>query len=67
MFRSHHVVAMLVALLLVAVTLTAARAGFVCGIVALHGKQGMGDGPTTMPILQALRNAGYTIQSPTMC
>ncbi len=45
----------------------ARAAGSHIGIVVLHGKQGMAGDRPTAPFRQALRNAGYTVQAPTLC
>lgn len=52
---------------LIALTLPSARAASDIGIVVLHGKQGTAGDRATAPFMQALRNAGYLIQAPTMC
>ncbi len=65
--RPRHVATALAALLLIALTTPPSRAGSDIGIVVLHGKQGQGGDRPTAPFLQALRNAGYATQAPTMC
>ena len=63
----RRLAAAIAAVSLIALTLTSARAGSDIGIVVLHGKQGAAGGRPTASFLQALRNAGYMIQAPTMC
>jgi pimeloyl-ACP methyl ester carboxylesterase len=51
-----------------AITATPIQAGSDIGVVVLHGKQGMGGGDrVTAPFINALHNAGYATQAPTMC
>lgn len=63
----RRLTAAFVLLSLLALALPMARAGSDIGIVVLHGKQGMGGDRTTAGFLQALQNAGYAVQAPTMC
>ena len=64
----RRLAAALALLSLLALPPTPARAaGSDLGIVVLHGKQGMAGDRPTAAFLQALRNAGYAIQAPTMC
>jgi len=65
---SRRRLAALAQLPFLALPFTPARAaGSDIGIVVLHGKTGMAADRPTAPFLQALRNTGYTIQTPTMC
>ncbi len=64
---SRRLAAALAFLSVLALPSAPVRAGSDIGIVVLHGKQGMSGDRPTAPFLQALRNAGYTVQAPTMC
>jgi pimeloyl-ACP methyl ester carboxylesterase len=66
-FWSRTLTAALAFVSVIAIAITPIQAGSDIGIVVLHGKQGAGGDRTTGPFVQALRNAGYTIQTPTMC
>ncbi len=64
---SRRLAIVLAVLSVATLTAPATRAASDIGIVVLHGKQGAAGDRPTAPFLQALRNAGYATQAPTMC
>lgn len=68
MFRhTRFALRALVGLFLALTSSAAARAGSDVGIVMLHGLQGMPGQPITLRFENALRSAGYLVETPEMC
>jgi pimeloyl-ACP methyl ester carboxylesterase len=64
---SRYLTAALTFVSVMAITAAPIYAGSDIGVVVLHGKQGMGGDRVMAPVIMALRNAGYSVQAPTMC